>query len=81
VGEFRVAVVAFQDPFGHKDQPYPPCYLLKIQKNIYLPLVLSERYRTKRPAKNGLENPFFRAVYFRKFPASPSQKEVAHGSN
>jgi hypothetical protein len=48
VGEFRIAVVAFEDPFGHKDQPYPPRNLLKIQKNIYLPLVLSERYRTKR---------------------------------
>jgi hypothetical protein len=48
VGEFRIAVVAFEDPFGHKDQPYPPRNRLKIQKNIYLPLVLSERYRTNR---------------------------------
>jgi hypothetical protein len=48
VRKLIVAVVAFQDPFGHKDQPYPLRNLLKIQKNIYLPLVLSERYRTNR---------------------------------
>jgi hypothetical protein len=47
VGELGIAVVAFQDPFGHKDRPYLPRNLLKIQKNIYLPLVLSESYRTK----------------------------------
>ena len=48
VCEFRIAVVAFQDPFGHKDQPYPLRNLLKIQKTIYLSLVLLGRYRTKR---------------------------------
>jgi hypothetical protein len=51
MGEFRIAVVAFQDPFGHKDQTYPPRNLLQIQENIYLPLVLSERYRTKRASE------------------------------
>jgi|SRR5580704_495285 hypothetical protein len=51
VGEFRIAVVTFEDPFGHKDRPYPPRNLLKIQENIYLPLVLSERYRTKRASE------------------------------
>jgi hypothetical protein len=48
VRKFIVAVVAFQDPFGHKDQPYPLRNLLKIRKNIYLSLVLLGRYRTKR---------------------------------
>ncbi len=67
VGEFRIAIVAFEDPFGHKDPPYPPRNLLKIQKNIYLPLVLSERYRAKTASENRLENRFSRAVYFRKF--------------
>jgi hypothetical protein len=40
VSEFGIAVVAFQDPFGHKRRRYPVGNLSKIQKTIYLSLVL-----------------------------------------
>jgi hypothetical protein len=80
VSELGIAVVAFQDPFGHKVRPYPSRNLLKIQENIYLPLVLSERYRTKRTAKKGLENCVFRAVYFRKSSRVPGSEGVTYGS-
>jgi hypothetical protein len=73
--EFRIAVVAFQDPFGHQYRPYRARNLLKIPEIIYLPLVLSGRQRTKRSSENGIENRFFRAVYFRKFPRPQGQKE------
>jgi len=48
VCEFRIAVVAFQNPFGHKAQRYSAGNFLKIRKIIYPSLVLSGRYRTER---------------------------------
>jgi len=44
VRKLRIAVVAFEDPFGHKYQPYPASNPVKIHKIIYLSLVLLVRY-------------------------------------